>query len=82
MLVGELAAGIAEIVKYGLIVDPPLFRWLETHMERLLALESAALTRVGSIRPPSCPLESSSWNSPLVAPGFQVPRSMPACTSS
>jgi len=32
----ELASGISEIVKYGLIRDPALFEWLEGNMERLL----------------------------------------------
>jgi len=32
----ELASGISEIVKYGLIRDPALFAWLEANMERLL----------------------------------------------
>ena len=32
----ELASGISEIVKYGLIRDPELFAWLERNMERLL----------------------------------------------
>lgn len=39
----ELRAGIAEIIKYGLIRDLPFFEWLETNMERLLAREPAAL---------------------------------------
>ena len=39
----ELAAGIAEIVKYGLIVDPELFAWLEDNIERLIALDAGAL---------------------------------------
>ncbi len=39
----ELAAGIAEIVKYGLILDPELFGWLENNIERLTALEAPAL---------------------------------------
>lgn len=32
----ELASGISEIIKYGLIRDPELFQWLEANMERLL----------------------------------------------
>lgn len=32
----ELASGISEIIKYGLIRDAPLFEWLENNMERLL----------------------------------------------
>ena len=39
----ELAAGIAEIVKYGLILDPELFGWLEAAIERLIALDAEAL---------------------------------------
>lgn len=33
----ELSAGLAEIIKYGLIRDVPLFEWLEANIERLLA---------------------------------------------
>ena len=32
----ELASGISEIVKYGLIRDAPLFEWLEQNMDRLI----------------------------------------------
>ena len=32
----ELASGLSEVVKYGLIRDAPLFRWLEENMDRLL----------------------------------------------
>jgi len=40
----ELAAGLAEVVKYGIILDAELFEWLETHVGDLRALETAALT--------------------------------------
>lgn len=40
----ELRAGIAEVIKYGLIRDLPFFEWLEAHMERLLARDGEALT--------------------------------------
>ena len=40
----ELAAGIAEIVKYGLIIDPELHGWLEANIERLTSLETQALS--------------------------------------
>ena len=39
----ELAAGLAEVIKYGLICDEPFYRWLQEHMHRLLAREEAAL---------------------------------------
>jgi 3-dehydroquinate synthase len=39
----ELSAGIAEIIKYGLIADTKLFAWLEQHIEDLLAVDEAAL---------------------------------------
>ncbi|MBN1238032.1 MAG: 3-dehydroquinate synthase [Gammaproteobacteria bacterium] len=39
----ELSAGLAEVVKYGLILDLELFEWLEKNMEALLALDPAAL---------------------------------------
>ena len=39
----ELAAGIAEVVKYGVIADAAFFGWLEAHMAALLARDSEAL---------------------------------------
>jgi 3-dehydroquinate synthase len=39
----ELSAGLAEVVKYGLISDQPFYRWLQEQMPRLLAREEAAL---------------------------------------
>ena len=39
----ELRAGIAEVIKYGLIRDLPFFEWLEHHMEKLLARDVEAL---------------------------------------
>jgi 3-dehydroquinate synthase len=40
----ELRAGLAEVIKYGLICDEELFTWLEQNMEKLLAHDAAALT--------------------------------------
>jgi 3-dehydroquinate synthase len=42
----ECAAGLAEVIKYGIIADPRLFSFLEAEMENLLALQTAALTEV------------------------------------
>lgn len=39
----QLAAGIAEVVKYGLIQDAGFFDWLETNMEALMARDKQAL---------------------------------------
>jgi 3-dehydroquinate synthase len=39
----ELSAGLAEVIKYGLILDRAFFEWLEANMERLVAREAAAL---------------------------------------
>jgi 3-dehydroquinate synthase len=39
----ELRAGIAEVIKYGLIRDLPFFEWLEQNMEKLLARDAEAL---------------------------------------
>lgn len=39
----ELRAGIAEIIKYGLIGDYDLFVWLESHLDDLLRLDEVAL---------------------------------------
>ncbi len=40
----ELRAGVAEVIKYGLISDPELFVWLESNVERLLDLDADCLT--------------------------------------
>ncbi|MEI6354050.1 MAG: 3-dehydroquinate synthase [Methylococcus sp.] len=39
----ELAAGLAEVIKYGLIRDLEFFEWLEAHMEALVARDPEAL---------------------------------------
>jgi 3-dehydroquinate synthase len=39
----ELAAGLAEVIKYGLIRDPALFAWLEKNIKRLVAREAEPL---------------------------------------
>ena len=39
----ELYAGLAEIIKYGLIRDLPFFEWLEANMARLLQRDEDAL---------------------------------------
>jgi 3-dehydroquinate synthase len=40
----EISAGLAEIIKYGLIRDAAFFAWLEQNMEALRALEPAVLS--------------------------------------
>ncbi len=40
----ELSAGLAEVIKYGLISDLPFFEWLEANIELLLARDPQALT--------------------------------------
>jgi 3-dehydroquinate synthase len=39
----ELSAGLAEVIKYGLIRDLPFLEWLEQNMDKLLAREPASL---------------------------------------
>lgn len=39
----ELSAGIAEVIKYGLISDYPFFEWLERNMDALMARNMNAL---------------------------------------
>lgn len=39
----ELSAGLAEVVKYGLIADRGLFEWLEDHTEGLLQRDAEAM---------------------------------------
>ena len=40
----ELSAGLAEVIKYGLIRDQPFLEWLEAHIDQLVARDTAALT--------------------------------------
>ncbi len=39
----ELSAGIAEVIKYGLIRDLPFLEWLEVNIEKLLARDMESL---------------------------------------
>jgi len=39
----ELSAGLAEVIKYGLIRDEAFFAWLEANMDRLVARDTEAL---------------------------------------
>src|ERR1019366_2040669 len=39
----ELRAGLAEVIKYGLICDAAFFDWLESHIEALLARDNESL---------------------------------------
>jgi 3-dehydroquinate synthase len=39
----ELSAGLAEVIKYGLILDAQLFAWLEEHIDDLRQLEPDSL---------------------------------------
>jgi len=39
----ELSAGLAEVIKYGLIWDAEFLAWLEANMDRLRALDPAAI---------------------------------------
>ena len=39
----QYRAGLYEVIKYGVIADPPLFRYLERHMLALLRRDRAAL---------------------------------------
>ena len=40
----ELSAGLAEVIKYGLIWDAGFLAWLEASMDKLRALDPAAIT--------------------------------------
>ena len=42
----ELRAGMAEVIKYGIISDPKLFRRLEKEMDQLLAVEPKSMAAV------------------------------------
>jgi len=40
----ELSAGIAEVIKYGLLADKEFFIWLEENINQLMHLDTAAVT--------------------------------------
>ena len=40
----EFSAGVAEVIKYGLIRDADFFDWLETNISKLMALDEAVIT--------------------------------------
>lgn len=40
----ELSAGLAEVIKYGLIRDEAFFVWQEANMQKLLALDTEAMS--------------------------------------
>ena len=40
----ELASGLAEVIKYGIILDGEFFTWLENNLDALLALDAEAMT--------------------------------------
>ena len=42
----EYAAGLAEVVKYGVIEDAAFFEFLEQHSDDLLAKDGAVLSQV------------------------------------
>lgn len=39
----ELSSGLAEVIKYGIILDAELFEWLEAHIDALMALDEKAM---------------------------------------
>ncbi|CAQ82164.1 MULTISPECIES: 3-dehydroquinate synthase [Photorhabdus] len=39
----ELSSGLAEVIKYGIILDSEFFSWLEDNMDKLLALDNKAM---------------------------------------
>ena len=42
----ELSAGLAEVIKHGLLADAALFDWLEQNMDALMARDAQALAHV------------------------------------
>ncbi|NVM75861.1 3-dehydroquinate synthase [Duganella sp. SG902] len=39
----ELSAGLAEVIKYGAVIDLPFFEWIEANIEKLMARDKGAL---------------------------------------
>jgi 3-dehydroquinate synthase len=52
----ERVAGLAEVIKYGVIADQTFFAYLEQHMDRLLKLEAEP---VGHVIARSCEIKAS-----------------------
>lgn len=52
----EVRAGLAEVIKYGVISDAGFFSWLEVNIDRLLNLEPAALEHAIAV---SCRLKAT-----------------------
>ncbi|WP_252180586.1 3-dehydroquinate synthase [Endozoicomonas sp. 4G] len=40
----EFSAGVAEVIKYGLICDESFYQWLQANIERIMARDQEALT--------------------------------------
>ncbi|WP_211474597.1 bifunctional shikimate kinase/3-dehydroquinate synthase AroKB [Collimonas humicola] len=39
----ELSAGLAEVIKYGAVIDAEFFKWIENNIDKLMARDNAAL---------------------------------------
>ncbi|HWW06893.1 bifunctional shikimate kinase/3-dehydroquinate synthase AroKB [Collimonas sp.] len=39
----ELSAGLAEVIKYGAVIDAEFFKWIETNIGKLMARDNVAL---------------------------------------
>lgn len=39
----ELSAGLAEVIKYGAVIDAEFFKWIETNIDKLMARDNTAL---------------------------------------
>ena len=42
----QFSSGLAEVIKYGMINDPPFFEWLEDNINQVMALETDTLEYV------------------------------------
>jgi 3-dehydroquinate synthase len=42
----QIRAGLAEVIKYGVIADAPFFSWLEENIEKALALDESTLMHI------------------------------------
>ncbi|MGB9825804.1 MAG: 3-dehydroquinate synthase family protein, partial [Desulfofundulus sp.] len=45
----EVRAGLAEVIKYGVVADQAFFAWLEENLDRLLALEAGSLSHAVAV---------------------------------
>jgi 3-dehydroquinate synthase len=89
----ELKAGLAEVIKYGLIRDLPFLEWIEANLERLLARDADALAEaverscrnkaevVAADETEQGERATSTWGTPSATPSRPASATANGCTA-